>query len=124
MPTIDVSDIVLDPDLAQTFTILRSTGVFGMGGYQSVTTTLTLSGTITVASEKHLRMVPEGDRPTGAMAIYSAQRIYVTHQAGANQTQGLSDVLVWRGQNFRVIAVKEWSDYGIWIAVAERLGGQ
>lgn len=118
---IDISEVINDPDLMQTFTALRSSGTFGPGGFASTTTTITMSGVVTVAREKDLVLVPEGDRVQGAMVFYSTAEIFVTHADGT--TQGASDVLVWKGHTYRVLSVAEYSDYGYYKAIAVRTLG-
>jgi hypothetical protein len=118
---IDVSEVILDGDLAQPFTILRSTdGKFVMGGWQDRLVTIKAFGVITVASVEQLRMVPEGDRVTGAMAFYSTQQLFKTH---VDPTPGNSDILMWRGQKYRVSEVKPWADSGYWMAIGVRISG-
>ena len=54
---IDVSEVILDGDLAQPFTILRSTdGKFVMGGWEDKTFKVPESGVITVANSKQLEI--------------------------------------------------------------------
>jgi hypothetical protein len=118
---INVADIVSDPDLAQPFTIERSKGQFGLGGWQNTPESLPGYGVIQVATEQNLTEIPEGDRVTGSMVFFSAQPIYRTH---GGENPGLSDVLVWRNQTFRVMEVFSFADYGYYKAIAVRMSGE
>jgi hypothetical protein len=116
---IDVSDIVNDPDFAETFTVHRSSGHYVFGGWENTTEDLTLWGVIQPAKPEHLDRVPEGDRVTGAIVVFCTDQIYRTH---AGNNAGISDVIHWQDQHYRVEDVKNWSENGYWEAVAIRTG--
>ena len=118
---LNVSELLSDPDSAQAFTIQRSTGSFQLGGWQNATTSVPAVGVITPASEWDLRQVAEGDRVTGAMTFHTATPLYQTH-GGANA--GLSDILVWRGDEYRIAQLLPFGDYGLYKAVAVRVSGE
>jgi hypothetical protein len=118
---IDLSDVVSDPDLCQTFGISRSVGSFVQGGWQETRIELTAYGIVTVASDRALKMVPEGDRAQGAMAFYTVTPLFVSHP---NKTPGTSDILTWHNQKYRILSVSPQSDYGYYQATAQRLAGQ
>jgi len=116
---ISVAEVVNEPDLAQAFTILRSTGTWLNGVWQSVTATVQGYGVIAEPSGRDLDMVPEGDVVKGMMIFWSSQIIYGTHATAG--VGGSSDILVWRGENYRVLSVKQYVDYGYWRAMATRM---
>jgi hypothetical protein len=116
---IDVSEVVNASEMAQPFQILRSTGAFNNGNWNSEEQTIQAYGVITIADAKALEMVPQGDIVHGAMAFYSQDEIHVTHENGG--TGGSSDILIWRGGKFRVLSVKRFIDYGFFMAVATRM---
>jgi hypothetical protein len=135
---ISVSDIVSDPDLAQPFQIQRSTGQFVQGGWQDTLSIVQAYGTITVADAKVLDMLPEGDRPVGAMSFYSTFAIFETRaltptygsgpapgygHGAYGGSQGVSDVIVWRNNPYRIIKVFEWVDWGFHHGVGTRMTG-
>lgn len=118
---IDVSELLADPDFCEAFTIMRSTGgSFGPSGWMDNTTAVPSYGSIQPASDKDLRMVPEGDRVSGSLAIYSQQELFVTHN---DPQPGISDIVICRGENYRVQAVKPWVDFGYFVAIAVRMKG-
>ena len=121
MATIFLDEVVNDPDLAEEFTINRSTGgAFVAGGWEDVKTVLTGYGVVGVASAEDLEMVPEGDRVTGMMMFHSTQQLYETHVSG---TPGISDVLTWNGFDYRVVVVRPYPNRGYWSALAARMKG-
>jgi hypothetical protein len=117
---INVGEVVVDPDFAQEFNIYRTTGHFGPGGWiQDIPVIIPAYGVIYVASEKELAMFPEADRIKGSMAFVTPIEIMTTSADGGN----ISDELEWYGEKYRVINVAPWSDYGFYLALAERMKG-
>lgn len=119
---IDVSEVVLDPNLAaQTFTIKRTTGKWVKGVWTTlVETTLTGYGSITVATPNDLKMIPEGDVVNGAEVFHSQDPIYTT-RADETGAGAFSDKLIWRGELYRVLQVGPYEDFGYYRAVAVRM---
>jgi hypothetical protein len=132
---ISVAEVVLDPDLAENFTVNRLTGSFQLGGWVQTSTTIQFYGIVTVASNKDLQMIPEGDRVTGSMLFHSTERMYLTEldtgtyspsmctPATGIPEQHISDQISWRGQLFRIISVAPWADFGYWRAIGVRMSG-
>ena len=125
---IDVSEVITDPDLAQSYTVLRSTGSFVKGLWTEDTpTSITMTGVITVANDRELDQIPEGDRIKGAMVFHSTQVLYTT-RVGTNESRkatrsGISDKIVWRGEQYKVLNVSPYIDYGFYKAIGERIKG-
>jgi hypothetical protein len=115
---IQIGEVVIDPDFAQPFTILRSTGAWLNGVWKSIQTAIQGYGTIASPTVRELEMLPEGDLAKGAMVFWSAQPIYGTH--ATEGIGGSSDILVWRGHNYRVLDVKQYQDYGYYRALGVR----
>lgn len=122
---ISVSELITDPDFAQAFTVQRSGGSFQLGGYVSAVTNVPCFGVITVAKEQDLETLPEGDRIGGSMLFYSTKPLYETNVSGDLQgTSGTSDVIAWRGQNYRIAKVFPYADYGYYKALGVRMSGE
>ena len=122
MPTISLTRVANSPAFAQTFTVNRSSGSFQQGGYVSVTTAIPFWGIIQPATEEDLAQVPEGDRSTGMMGFISEQPMYKTNVQGS--VSGLGDTILWNGQEYRVVVVVPWKDFGFSKAIAARLSGE
>lgn len=77
---ISVFEVVVDSDMIapKSFMILRSTGKFVLGGFDSVTTTIPQFGPVQQASNKELQMLPEADRVTSVRSFWCTQPIYTT----------------------------------------------
>ena len=117
---IDLSDVIVDPDFCQTFTVFRSTGEFVKGGYQETVTEIPMTGIVTHHDTMELNMTPEGDRIRGMMDFYSIEPLYVTHVSGE---QGTSDKIQWQGEQYKLVKIHQYNDYGYVKAVGERIVG-
>ena len=118
---INLSEIVNDPDFAQPFVITRSQGgAWTNGIWTNVTVTVNAYGVIQPATNKELEMIPDGDRSGGEMMFHTSTPLYETH---VNPESGTSDILTWRGTNYRILKVMQWQDFGYWQALACRMTG-
>jgi hypothetical protein len=79
-------------------------------------------GIIQPVTEQDLAQLPEGDRVTGMIGFISEQPMYRTRVEGS--TSGIGDTITWRGQEYRVVAVFPWRDFGYSKAIAARLSGE
>lgn len=120
---INLSRVIHSPMMSQSITILRSSGIWESGEFvkKDSPETLIFKGIVTVASSRDLQMVPEGDRQGGAMKILTTERVYVTGEADGKANY--SDVLLWRGDKYRINAVTPDADYGFYRAVCTRYPG-
>lgn len=120
---INLSSVIHSSRLSQDYTILRSSGTWENGEFikSGTPSALKFHGIITVATERDLQKVPEGNRQTGAMKILSTEPIYVTGQFEEN---GFSDVLVWNNEKYQIVAVFPDKDYGFYRGICTRLSGE
>lgn len=81
---ISVQEVVVDPDMTapHPYTILRSTGNFVPGGFDSVVTPIGMFGPVQQASNKEIQMLKEADRVGSIRSFWSTQPIYVTRGYG------------------------------------------
>lgn len=77
---ISVQEVVTDPDTIapKPYTILRSTGQFVLGGFQSSTTPIPVFGPVQQSTNKELQMLPEADRIGSVRSFWRTQQIYTT----------------------------------------------
>lgn len=114
---IAVSEVVSDPELAQAFQVKRqSAGTFANEGVFSTTeTTLDRFGVVQPSkSDDLLKFLPEGERQGNFITIYCAQDVLM----GDGKDQQ-SDVVIWRGDYYRVAYSKPWDAHGYWFAIAQ-----
>lgn len=122
---IDVSDIVNDPMFAQTFSILRSSGTWVKGDWENIETAIQSYGAMQPATDRELQMLPEGDRISGALSVWSSAPLYTTGTVGQNDPNAhISDLILWHGEKYRVLGVKPWQDDGYYRAIATRMSGE
>ena len=134
---INLATVIHSPMLSQGITIKRSSGMWEDGDFVSDTippSTLHLRGIVTAASARDLSMVPEGDRQSGvmepviaynlfgAMKVLTTERLYVTGEI--NDSSNFSDILVWRGEEYRIYSVTPDADYGFYRSIAMRVLGE
>ena len=112
--------VTQSPRLGQCFTVTRTTGVFAAGGWQVTgVESLQFFGVLGIADDEALSMVPEGDRVTGSLVVYTDQPIYPTKAAAGT----ISDKVEWDGSTYRVTSRAPWGHYGYWGAVLVRMSG-
>jgi hypothetical protein len=114
---INVADLLRDPDFAQTFQVIRSTGYFGNEGeyIQTQAAPVNMVGVIQPAKQQDMvRFLPEGERLGNQIVIYCDQEI-----KSSDATSKESDIIIWRGGKYRVGQAKRWLDHGYWQVWAE-----
>ena len=117
---INVSELINDPDFAQKFTIERSEqGVFVDGLYVSNKKTFDITGIVQPYSPKTVEYTQNGDVVSGEIKIWSKQIIYTTR--GEKDNNGTSDIIIYKGEKYKVNLVKDWEEHGYWSAVAKRI---
>lgn len=117
---INLSRVIHSPMFSQKFQVIRSGGRWENGFFvREFPDTLTVSGIITIAKPEDLELVPEGDRQSGTLRVLTTEKLY---QTGEEET-GFSDVIVWRGEKYRLISVTPDIDYGFFRSLAVRLRG-
>jgi len=117
---IEVDDIVNDPDLSESFTITRTTGTYQIGGWvKNVPQVIQAYGAVRNTSGKEIEMVPEADRIKNTLTFRSTVPMFETNEANNE----ISDILTFHGDDYRILAVKDYSSQGYYLAVATIMGG-
>lgn len=127
----DLSFVIDDGVLSESWTIMRSTGTFIFGGWVTTPTLVDAYGVVSVASEQDLNMLPEGDRITGVMVFHTQTRIFETQLDVPPYGEGdvgipnqrVSDIMVWNYQQYRVLHVGPYPNRNYWKALAVRIQG-
>lgn len=108
MATLDVTEILSDPDFCDTVTITRETETIGSNG-RPIITTETFPGVVGVIVAGHgdmLKRFPELTRVEGSVMVYTTFRL-----AAATQTTQ-ADQMTWNGVNYRLTALNDWTNFG------------
>ena len=107
--TINVVELMSDPDFASTFLVRRprgdrdDAGVFQVLDY----TDITMVGVVQPADPAAVAMLPEGERLGNVIEVWSAAEIRTGDAA-----ESLADMIVVDGETFRVIKSEDWSANG------------
>ncbi len=113
---INVAELMRDPDLAQSFQVERAGGAFDEGEWvPEVPDILNFVGIIQPAKrEDTLAILPEGARLGNMIVVFCDQEL-----RNDNADDQRSDIIVWHGRPYRVMAAKHWADHGYWQVWAE-----
>lgn len=120
MPSIDVTDVLEDPDFLDTITVTVTTRTIGANGRatDSAASPVTVSAVVTPAGQRLIQQ-SDGSLRDGAIEIYTTFAI-----SGGTKTSDtlsrLPDAVQWHGRGYIVQSVDDWSAYGAgwWHATA------
>ena len=76
--------------------------------------TLSFTGIIQPTGAEQLQFFPEGERREGMITVYSKPLLHLT------EGEDVSDDVTWNGEQYKVIRVDRWQDYGYCVAYAQR----
>lgn len=117
---ISVRELITDRSFAQEFILIRQTGQFINGRWvNDPIKRIRMKGVIHPLSAKELMKVPEADRITGSIKIYSREPLYITTTSGNR----ISDKVLWKDQEWKIISINNWSDHKHYSAIATRISG-
>lgn len=121
---INISEIIVDPDFAQGFTVERKAGTWVDSVFTTTAQILPFYGVIIPLNTKDMKQLPEGDTIQGAIEVYTLQPISTTQLANeAWNPETLSDEIIWQQENYKIIQVRNFTDFGYFKAVAVRKFG-
>jgi hypothetical protein len=116
MPLLDVSEVLTDPDFADSLVCSRLAQVVGADGVAANTSTDTpFYGVVTAASGNNLVRTPDGSYTKGDILVVTQFVL----RTGA--TIGAADEITWNGKRYTITQVNDYSRYGtgfVW-AVAD-----
>lgn len=112
----DVTMLLVDPDLgAQSFTVRRRKSEWA-AGRMTVTSdeTFTAVGIIQPTTPEQLQFFPEGERREGTISVYTKEILHLT------EGENVSDDVTWNGEQYKIIRVDRWQDYGYCVAYGQK----
>lgn len=114
MATLDVTDVLLDPDFATTFDVERDASTVSSQGETVLTPTTTTGvvGVVTPANSNDLRRMADAglERLTGSIAIHTSfQLLAGGTQNGVTTT---ADIVTWKGRQYSGLTVDDWTQFG------------
>ena len=117
MPTLDVTDILSDPDFATTFDVIRTSEVIDANGradHIPVVTNAVVG--VVLPSGGNLIRQPDGSRHTGAIEIYTTFMLSdgsgSVDFAPADGATVAADIVVWNGGQYTVVNSQDYSQFG------------
>ncbi len=108
MPLLDVTEILSDPDFADTITVTR-TSQTGFDHGRPIVTTQTfpnVTAVVTAGQGDILKYFPEMANIQGAILIHTTFRLTSVSET----TQ--ADVITWQGRDYQITGVNDWSTFG------------
>lgn len=121
---LNVSELINDPDFCQTFTVTRNAGTWTNGRFVTTSSTLSMTGVITQMTPFQINQLPEQDRVSGSINIYTLEKLKATELDQSTGVDGsLGDEVTWKGEQYKVIAPQDRSDFGYYKAHGIRKRG-
>lgn len=112
---INVSQLITNRRFSQTITVKRNQ--CAIVKYKPVIkeTELTLKGVIAPADQKALEMLPEADRVSGTISVFTREQLYLT--GDSPEGDYISDIIIHHGQEYKLQAQMDYSDYGYYQSI-------
>jgi galactose-6-phosphate isomerase len=107
MPQLDVTDILLDPEFAERFTVLRRTEIVTSFG-KSVVTSQELSAIGVITAGPDDRLTREADYQAMTKSIVIVTKFPLRGPAPGFQ----ADIILWHGDKFLISLLDDYSGYG------------
>ena len=117
----DVSAALTDPDLGFTaFTVQRTTCRRQNGSSVPSVRTLPASGCIHPGTPEMVQLLPEEERHEEFIAVYTGFALSLGENDGGT-AYTVPDRILWNGETWRVIRVRDWSVFGYYPALAVKM---
>ncbi len=131
----DLSSVLADPDLGFTgFTVQRTAYTRQSGASVPSVQTLPASGCIHPGTPEMLQLLSEEERHEDFIAVYTGFPLSLGENPGCHpeQSEGSGshlcsdtyftpDRILWNGNTWRVVRIRDWSVFGYYQALAVRM---
>lgn len=112
MASLDVSDVLSDPDFQSSFQVTSTTRIVGASGRPTNTTTGPVPALGVVQPGKStMRRLDDGSRITAFIDIWTQYPLTAGTKASDSSSRA-ADVIAWHGRQFTVAMVEDWTDFG------------
>ena len=121
---IDVAELITDPDFAQSYKVIRSTGKWDGGRFKIVSAeTLKYIGAVQPAGSEDLEQIPEIDRTNVVLNFYCQypKKLYISRDTDENadgEELAIYDTIEFKGAQYKIIKVLDWENNGYQMAFA------
>ena len=117
----DVSAALTDPDLGFTaFTVQRIMYRLQDGSSVPSVQTMPASGCIHPGTPEMVQLLPEEERHEEFIAVYTGFALSLGENNGGT-AYTVPDRILWNGETWRVIRVRDWSVFGYYQALAVKM---
>ena len=117
----DLSPALTDPELGFTgFTVLRTSYRRQNGESVPSDQLLPASGCIHPGAPEMLQLLPEEDRAEEFIAVYTDFALSLGENDG-EETYTVPDRILWNGETWRVVKVRDWGMFGYHQGLAVRM---
>lgn len=99
---INVRELITDPDFCQKIKVTRTKAEIYNYVPRQTQTSFFVTGIITIADDKDLQMLPQADRLSGAINVFTEQELYVTHYNSEENQAYISDIIDFEGETYKV----------------------
>jgi hypothetical protein len=107
MALLDVTEVLFDPDFADTITCIREMQTVNGSGLASTTPTpSTFTGVVTQDDGDVMQRMPDGEMVSGSITIHTVFRLSA---GGPGQN---ADIVTWQGRNYTVKTISDYSNFG------------
>ena len=118
----DISSAIFDPELGCTvFTVERITCTRSREGTTSRSMTEQARGCIHPGTPEMLKLLPEGDRQETFIVIFTDYALSTGDPGDDGVCFDAPDRILWNGQTWRVVKIRNWQGFGYIQAWAVRI---
>jgi|GEM_PF-801361 len=113
MPFLDVTGLLSDPDLADTFDVIRRQEQVGQDGVSRILLTVFkgVVGVVSPASPNQLQQTPDGRRMQNAVTVVTTFRLQGVAKDEVQRTYQ-PDLVRWSSDLYQVRAINEYTRFG------------
>ena len=116
-----ITEAITDPDLGFTsFSVQRTAYTRRNGTSVPATQTMAASGSIHPGTPEMIQLLPEEERNEEFIAIYTDFTLSLGENDGG-ATYTTPDRILWNGETWRVVKVRDWSVFGYYQGYAVRV---
>lgn len=122
---INIGELITDPDFAQPggINIIRRKCEIVNHRPVPTETVLNVPGIITIASDTSVEKLPEADRSTEDIHIFTHEQLLTTgRKDDVAVNDYLSDIVIWQGVKYIVMSCMDDTQYGFCRSMATKLG--
>ncbi len=118
---ISVSPALTDPELGYTsFSVQRITYCRQNGTSVPSVQTISASGCIHPGTPEMVQLLPEEERQEEFIAVYTDFALSLGENGGG-VTYSTPDRILWNGETWRVVRVRDWSMFGYYQGLAVKM---